>query len=281
MALLLFPTYNLWYSLIYMKLFHSLINKYKDAKQKRLNKQEFRKALLQAVEDGKLTNKEISELDKKKAEFGLTDEDIRQIRAEVYTVAFTAAKSDKQVTAEEERELEKIQKYLGLANDEITHDKKELARLRLLNEIQSGNMPEVIVSNVILFKGECPYWIEPAELIEEKVLRRRYEGGSRGVSIRVMKGVSYRVGGHRGHITTDTGLVSVSSGDLVITNKRIIFKGDRKSFAIKLDNLLGTELFTNAIYLSENGKSSSRTRQLCFAIAGVNIILLGPIPSFG
>src|SRR5262245_37405022 len=86
---------------------------------------EFRQALLQAVEDGKLSNEEISELDKKKAEFGLTDDDVRQVRAEVYTTAFTVAKADKQVTAEEEKELEKIQKYLKLADDEITHDKKE------------------------------------------------------------------------------------------------------------------------------------------------------------
>lgn len=241
-----------------MNLIHSLVNKYKDTKQRKLNKQEFRQALLQAVNDGKLTDSEILELDKKKADFGLTDEDIRKIRAEVFTTAFTAAKSDKQVTGEEEKELEKIQKYLGLADDEIAHDKKELARLRLLNEIQNGNMPAVLISNVILFKGESPYWIEPADLIEEKVLRRHYEGGSRGVSFRVMKGVSYRVGGHRGQMVAETGLVSVSSGDLVITNKRIIFKGDRKSFAIKLDNLLGTEIFTNAIYISENGKSSTR-----------------------
>ena len=239
-------------------LFHALINKYKDAKQTKLTKKEFRQLLLQAVEDGKLTTSEISELETKKTEFGLTDADVLEIIVEVYTTAFVAAKADKQVTAEEEKELETIQKYLGLSDDEITHDKKELARLRLLNEIQNGNMPAVICSNVILFKDETPYWIEPADLIEEKVLRRRYEGGSRGVSVRVMKGVSYRVGGHRGHIVNETGLVSVSSGDLVITNKRISFRGDRKSYAINLDNLLGTELFTNGIYFSENGKQSSR-----------------------
>jgi hypothetical protein len=241
-----------------MGMFHSLVDKYKKAKQMSINKKEFKDALLKAVEDGKLSGDEISELEKRKEELGLTEFDVQGMKAEIYTSAFAAAKSDTQVTKEEEEELEKIQKYLGLFDDEITHDKKELARLRLLNGIQNGNMPAVTVSNVVLFKGEKPLWVEPVDLIEEKTIRHHYSGGSRGMSFRVMKGVSYRVGGHRGTMTAEKGLVVVSSGDMIITDKRIIMRGDRKSFAIKLNNVLGTELFTNAIYLSENGKATQR-----------------------
>ncbi len=239
-------------------MFQSLVDKYKSAKQRSINKKEFKDALLKAVEDGQLSGDEISELEKRREELGLTEFDVQGMKSEIFTAAFTAAKSDTQVTKEEEEELTKIQKYLGLSDDEITLDKKELARLRLLNEIQNGNMPAVTVSNVVLFKGETPFWVEPVDLIEEKVIRRHYSGGSSGMSFRVMKGVSYRVGGHRGTLQSETGLVVVSSGNMIITSKRIIMTGDRKSFAIKLNNLLNTELFTNAIYLSENGKSSQR-----------------------
>lgn len=241
-----------------MGMFQSIVDKYKAAKQKSLNKKEFKEALLKAVEDGQLSSDEINELEKRREEIGLTEFDVQGMKAEIFTAAFAAAKSDTQVTKDEEEELVKIQKYLGLSDDEITHDKKELARLRLLNEIQNGNMPAVSVSNVVLFKGETPYWVEPVDLIEEKTIKHHYSGGSRGVSFRVMKGVSYRVGGHRGTMTAEKGLVVVSSGNMIITNKRIIMTGDRKSFAIKLNNLLGTELFTNAIYLSENGKANQR-----------------------
>lgn len=241
-----------------MGIFQGLVDKYKAAKQKSINKKEFKEGLLKAVEDGQLTADEISELEKRREELGLTEFDVQGMKSEIFTAAFAAAKADTQVTKEEEEELVKIQKYLGLSDDEISLDKKELARLRLLNEIQNGNMPAVSVSNVVLFKGETPYWVEPVDLIEEKVVRRHYSGGSRGMSFRVMKGVSYRVGGHRGTMTSETGLVVVSSGNMIITSKRIIMTGDRKSFAIKLNNLLNTELFTNAIYLSENGKSSQR-----------------------
>lgn len=241
-----------------MGIFQTIVNKYKDAKQKTLNKKEFREAFLKAASDGKITQAEIVELDKKKAELGLTEEDVKEMKSEIYTTAFSAAKSDKQITKEEEIELQNIQTYLGLGDTEIQHDKKELARLRLLNEIQLGNMPTITVANLVTQKGEKIYWVEPVIMAEEKVIRRRYEGGSQGMSFRIMKGVSYRVGGHRGHITSETGVVAVSDGEMVITSKRIVFRGDKKSFATKLDNLLDTQLFTNGFQFSENNKSKPR-----------------------
>lgn len=58
-----------------MGFFQTIIDKYKIARQKELNKEEFKKALFQAVSDGKLTSEEISELDRKKAEVGFTEVD--------------------------------------------------------------------------------------------------------------------------------------------------------------------------------------------------------------
>ena len=74
-----------------------------------------------------------------------------------------------------------------------------------------------------------PHWKENASLLENKVISRRYESGSRGFNIRLAKGLNYRVGAHKGHIISDTELVAVSYGELVLTNKRIIFRGNTKS----------------------------------------------------
>ena len=241
-----------------MGILHTLIQKYKDAKQKSLNKEEFRQLLLNAVNDGKVTKEELEELDRKKIEFGLTDVDINEMRVNSYAKAFTAIKADKQVTKEEEQELEKIQKYLGIADGEIQSDKKELARLRLLYEIQQGNIPTVAATNLVMQKDEKAYWSEPAILAEEKVINRSYVGGSRGVSLRVMKGVSYRIGSYRGHVINETGVVAVSNGALIVTSKRFIFQGDKKSFAVKLDKILNIQIFTNGIHFSESNRSKPR-----------------------
>ena len=45
-----------------MGIFQTIVNKYKDAKQKSLNKKDFKQALLRAVNDGKITKEEIDEL---------------------------------------------------------------------------------------------------------------------------------------------------------------------------------------------------------------------------
>jgi len=64
-----------------MGIFQAIITKYKDAKQKTLNKKEFKGALLKAASDGKITVNEIEEFDKKKSELGLTEEDVKHMKA--------------------------------------------------------------------------------------------------------------------------------------------------------------------------------------------------------
>jgi hypothetical protein len=255
-----------------MGIFQTLVTKYKAAKQKSLDKEAFRKALLAAAADGKITPEEIAQLDALKQDLGLTDGEVRSLRAQAYTAAFAAAKADADVTSEEEQELRHIQAYLKLQDQEIPATKRELARLRLLSEIKRGNMPAISQpSNIILQKDERAYWVEPSALMEEKVIRRTYQGGSHGVSFRVMKGVSYRVGSSRGHIVSETGMVPVSRGELVITSRRIIFHGDRKSFAAGYHQLLDVQFFNNGLKVSQTTRTSPYLVK--FAALGNNDII--------
>jgi hypothetical protein len=52
-----------------------------------------------------------------------------------------------------------------------------------------------------------------------------YVGGSHGVSVRIMKGVSYRVGAYRGHREVTQSMDFQSIGSLVVTNQAINFIG--------------------------------------------------------
>jgi hypothetical protein len=71
-----------------------------------------------------------------------------------------------------------------------------------------------------------------------------------------MKGVTYRVGAHRGQLVTDTAAVPVSDGHFAITNRRAIFKGTKKSFNYKWQKILGVELFSDGLSLADGaGKS--------------------------
>lgn len=216
-----------------------------------MNKTAFVEALRNAVADGTVSAEEMSQLGKMMAEFGLTDKDVARARVEAYHRAFAVAKADGAISEREVENVHQLENYLRISDADIAPTQRELARLRLLTEIKAGNLPHVgVPTGVVLQKTEIVYWFEPSALMEERVVRRRYEGGSSGVSFRIAKGVSYRVGAHRGHVVPETATVPISEGQLVITNKRVVFHGNRKSFALKYDKLIGMELFEDGLSLS-------------------------------
>lgn len=233
-------------------LFIGIFEKISSMRQHAKDKKVFLASLTRAAEDGKLTDDEIKEIQIRYTELELTQEDLKGVRAKAYNAALRAAKADGSVTAEEEAELAKLQQLLMIPDSEIAKPKKELARLRLLTEIQNGNPPTIAVSNVIFQKAELAYWSEPASILEERVVKRRYEGDSQGFSFRIARGVSYRVGSHRGHIVTDTAVMPVSSGELIVTNKRVIFRGNAKSFNIRLDKLLELNFYSDGVRLTDD-----------------------------
>lgn len=259
-----------------MGFFSGISEKIAEMRQRSKDKKEFFDAILRAAEDGVLTDEEVAQIQTRYKELGLTQDDLKGIRVQAYNAALRAVKSDGVVTAEEEAELGKLQQFLMIPESEIAKSKKELARLRLLTEIQNGNPPSVSVPNVILQKSETAYWSEPASILEERVVNRRYEGGSQGFSFRIAKGVSYRVGSHRGHLVSDTAVIPVSSGELIITNKRVIFRGDAKSFNLRLDKLLELNFYGDGVRLTDD---KGKPRVVKFASDG-NTDVVGATLSF-
>lgn len=239
-----------------MGMLRTLIDRHQAKKQQRANRAQFVEALRDAARDGTLTPEEMAELDRQREALGLGEEDIRPVRVEVFRLAYQAAAADGVISPAEEQELRRIQTYLEIPDAEIASTALDLSKLRLIYEIQQGNLPEMAARpGLVLHKGERCHWIEPASLLEERVVARRYEGGSHGVSLRIAKGLSYRVGAHRGQLLTDTAILPVSTGELVVTSQRLVFQGDRKSFTVKLDKLLNLQVYSDGLSVTpESGK---------------------------
>ncbi|MDE2150119.1 MAG: hypothetical protein KGJ55_09910 [Gammaproteobacteria bacterium] len=258
-----------------MGLFNDIAAKIAAMRQHSKDKKAFFQSLFAAAEHGKLTDEEIQHIHSRQAELNLTDKDLKSIRVQAYNVALHAARNDGKVTAEEETELQKLQQALNISDVEIATSKQELARLRLLAEIQDGNLPVIGVQDVLLQKGETAHWIEAGNILEERVVNRRFVGGSQGMSFRIAKGVSYRVGSYRGHLVADKAVVPVSAGELILTNKRVIFRGDAKSFNIRLDKLLELHFYTDGVRLTDG---SGKPRIVKFSSSG-NTDIVGAILS--
>jgi hypothetical protein len=96
---------------------------------------------------------------------------------------------------------------------------------------------------ILLKKGEFPILvITGIGLVEMGREADSYQGGSQGVSLRVMKGVSYRVGGHKGTFVAGPEVLKmVDEGTAVVTNQRVAFQGAGKTREWLFTKLIGVD----------------------------------------
>lgn len=97
-------------------------------------------------------------------------------------------------------------------------------------------LPIFNATNALMHADEVCHYTASATYVKTKNVVVGYTGGSRGVSIRIMKGLSYRVGASksqpiRGNVQEKT------DGILTITNKRIIFSASKGAFDKKISSL--------------------------------------------
>lgn len=79
-----------------------------------------------------------------------------------------------------------------------------------------------------------------AVLIEPRVAPGTYTGGSNGVSFRIAKGVSYRVGQNRGtYQPGPTNPTPIDTGEALISSERVLFRGTKATREWAFAKLLG------------------------------------------
>jgi hypothetical protein len=130
----------------------------------------------------------------------------------------------------------------------------------------------VDLNSFILKKDENPLFATKAEVIEErkrKVTQRTTTGGGRrnysGFSFRVAKGLYYHTGASAPasprqttvQSSEYTELVAADSGDFLVTNQRILFKGNRsRGLAIPINKLAAIDIDPdeNALMIIQENK---------------------------
>ena len=110
----------------------------------------------------------------------------------------------------------------------------KVASVAMLPEGQP--LPVVRSQGAIVGNGETCHYSKPATFVKTKNVVVGHTGGHGGVSIRVAKGMSYRIGQSqstaiRGNVQEKT------SGILTVTNKRIIFSANKGAFDKPISSL--------------------------------------------
>jgi hypothetical protein len=170
--------------------------------------------------------------------------------------------ADKVLSTEEEDRLMALANTFNLGKQEL--DGKGAFTRTLMNgalrDILEGKLPSrVKFDGPIPFnfqKGESLAWIfNNVPYFEEKI-RRHYEGGYSGVSVRVMKGVYYRTGGFKGYPVETSQMVQVDSGAVGITTKHIYFAGKLKSFRVPYSKIVSFNPYTDALSICRDAANA-------------------------
>jgi hypothetical protein len=184
--------------------------------------------------------------------------DIQARKGQFYRSFLDRALADEQLTLVEEQQLDAVASALFPADQEgaqlaILRDYQRQIFIAMVN---GGRLPQVSEPQMMPRKGEVVHLQVPAALLKE-VIQREFQGGSRGMSFRVMKGVSYRVGSFRGRsVEIGRSIEVVDSGTLFVTSHRAVYTGQRKSVEVPYPKMLDLNVYTDAVQFHVSGRQN-------------------------
>lgn len=139
-------------------------------------------------------------------------------------------------------------KTTKVANDE---QQKEEARV-LVEKIKQEKRLEPIATSLFLDKEENAFLKENSVLMEAKAIRQSVGAG---LGLRVAKGVY--VGGYKGQSESTQELRAIDSGELTITNQKLVFRGSKENRVIPLSKIIEVKMHNEAIEIATTGRQKS------------------------
>jgi hypothetical protein len=219
----------------------------------------YKETVEEAINDGRLDPAEREFLEKLERELKLDAEIVNKIYSEVtseYIHQYIQnIIQDQRLSDDEEKELESIAKSLGvnLTYDENT--KQLLDQIRLYWLIENGEIPSV-EPGINLQSGEKCYCIRDVEWFEHRTVTKRIRYSGPTYRLKIIKGLSWRIGDLGFQKITDDILAHIDSGRIYLTNKRLLFLGARKNTSINLSKILDFTPYKNGVDIQkDSGKS--------------------------
>jgi hypothetical protein len=136
----------------------------------------------------------------------------------------------------------------------LTGAHTKLIKARVLQDLHAGkvtNRTQLVEGFTPNFEsGETPVWsFFPATYFSQRA-KTEYLGGSQGVSVRLAKGVYYRVGAQKGTAIRTDYLSQEAVGALTLASRNAYFVGQMKAVKIPLKRIVAVSLFEDGIVLS-------------------------------
>lgn len=220
-----------------------------------------KKLILEGIEDGNESNETVQKAYKIANEHNV---DLKDWAIHIIENKINEYLEDNLIDIDEEGKVKKCMELLDLTpTDFIGNDTYNmLIQSILLRDLKEGKdiRGRVDVGSIPILLGKSEYVVWAYDNINayEEKTGKRYEGGSQGVSIRICKGVYYRVGQSKGHAVDYTYTNPIGSGILAITNKNIIFSG-AKAIKFPINKIISFNAYSDGIELQKEGVRAKPT----------------------
>lgn len=219
----------------------------------------YKQTLEEVLADSKFTEEEKDRLeqlsaylkipeDTRKQTFDKTAGKFLQRKADEFT-------SDNLFSPDEEAELQALCRSLGVGLTLNDKTAASLPKMRMLWQIRNGNLP-VLQVPINLQRGETCCYMAQVDWLETRRVTKRIGYSGPALRFKIMKGVYWKAGNYAVQRSSSDVLTKVDSGVVYLTNKRVIFVGQLKNQAIRLDKVLDITPYSDGVGLEkDSGKS--------------------------
>jgi hypothetical protein len=222
---------------------------------KRTGKNEYYQSLINFLQDGILAKIEKTKLEGIKREYNLSDNDLKLAQQKAASLTFQNITSDNRITEDEKKSLSELTNYFGITN-EVQFDEKTFNKFYSLGLIDKGVLPQMKKEDLdIIFKeNEVLHWASPGSLKKYKNTSKKINYYGPAGSVKIIKGIQYRVGSIDYQVSNTEELVVDDVGTFWITNDRIGFKGNRKSISFPHNKLHIFEIRPEGLFIFKEGR---------------------------
>ncbi len=220
----------------------------------------YKKSFQEAVADGRLTKDEKEFLNKLENTLRLPKELADKISSETrieYIENYVAQiVADQRLSPVEEQELKAIANSLNVNIQLNDQTKEQLRKLKLYWALENLDLP-IIQPDIAIQKSEVLHFkIANVNWYELRSVRQRVTYSGYSTSFKVAKGFYLRSGSYRPQSYSVDTMKLIDTGTIYLTNKRIIFTGNKKNSNIRIDKILNFTPYTDGVEIGkETGKS--------------------------
>lgn len=195
---------------------------------------------------------------------GMSEEEKRE--AVIASLDASAEKSmeDMVVTEHEESYFFDFLQHFNLSFEDLSpHSQKLLTQGKAIRAMLGGNPPSPPALNLpFLFqKSEQVVWAWEQIHLAEIVSKHKIVGRTRGISVRVLRGVYWRTGGFEGERVSRQELRPMGDALVAVTTKHIYYQLTGGTKRVRLDKIIGITLYSDSVLVSLDGATA---KPLCF-----------------